>query len=445
MASSSPAPLRVLTGITPSGTPHLGNYVGSIRHSVRQSVAPGVESFFFLADYHALIKVQEPARIQRSTLEIAASWLACGLDPERVTFYRQSDIPEIPELTWFLTCVTGKGVLNRAHAYKAQLDKNIAKGEDPDADVTAGLFMYPVLMGADILMFNAHKVPVGRDQVQHIEMARDMAQRFNHLYGEHFTLPDAEIDDAVATLPGLDGRKMSKSYNNTIPLFAPRAYLQKQIASIVTDSRAPGEPKDTEGSALFQIYQAFADADETEMLRRAYADGIGWGDAKQLLFERIDLEVAPLRARYEALMKDPAEIERILLIGAEKARALSKPFLTRLRHAVGLRNLAAGKDKGGAGKAAHKVAKPSFKQYRERADGLFYFKLLDARGETLLQSRGFTSPQEAGRTIAVLQEQRGAALATLAAQLEPLDTEGTRAVTEALEALAEATTTTDGR
>ncbi|ADU38826.1 tryptophan--tRNA ligase [Variovorax paradoxus] len=442
MALSSSAPLRVLTGITPSGTPHLGNYVGSIRHSVRQSVAPGVESFFFLADYHALIKVQDPAVIQRSTLEIAASWLACGLDPERVTFYRQSDIAAIPELTWFLTCVTGKGVLNRAHAYKAQLDKNIAKGEDPDADVTAGLFMYPVLMGADILMFNAHKVPVGRDQVQHIEMARDMAQRFNHQYGEHFTLPEAEIDDAVATLPGLDGRKMSKSYGNTIPLFASRAYLQKQIASIVTDSRAPGEPKETEGSALFQIYQAFADADETEMLRKAYADGIGWGDAKQLLFERIEVEVAPLRKRYEALMSDPAEIERILLIGAEKASALSQPFMTRLRHAVGLRNLAAGRDKGNA-KAA-KVAKPSFKQYRERADGLFYFKLLDARGETLLQSRGFASPQEAGRTIALLQTERGAALATLAEQLEPIDTEQSRAVNEALEALAEATTTTDG-
>jgi tryptophanyl-tRNA synthetase len=442
MVSSSQAPLRVLTGITPSGTPHLGNYVGSIRHSVRQSVAPGVQSFFFLADYHALIKVQQPALIQRSTLEIAASWLACGLDPEHVTFYRQSDIPEIPELTWFLTCVTGKGVLNRAHAYKAQLDKNVAKGEDPDADVTAGLFMYPVLMGADILMFNAHKVPVGRDQVQHIEMARDMAQRFNHQYGEHFTLPDAEIDDAVATLPGLDGRKMSKSYGNTIPLFAPRAYLRKQITSIVTDSRAPGEPKDTEGSALFQIYQAFADADETDMLRKAYADGIGWGDAKQLLFERIDLEVAPLRARYDELIANPAEIERLLLIGAEKARALSQPFMTSLRHAVGLRNLAAGKDKGGAKTA--KVAKPSFKQYREKADGLFYFKLLDARGETLLQSRGFTSPQEAGRTIAVLQAQRGEALASLAEQLEPIDTEGTRAVTEALEALAEATSANQG-
>ncbi|HWT21762.1 MAG TPA: tryptophan--tRNA ligase, partial [Variovorax sp.] len=402
MATSPSAPLRVLTGITPSGTPHLGNYVGSIRHSVRQSVAPGVESFFFLADYHALIKVQDPALIQRSTLEIAASWLACGLDPERVTFYRQSDIVEITELTWFLTCVTGKGVLNRAHAYKAQLDKNIAKGEDPDADVTAGLFMYPVLMGADILMFNAHKVPVGRDQVQHIEMARDMAQRFNHQYGEHFTLPEAEIDDAVATLPGLDGRKMSKSYGNTIAMFAPRAQLQKQIASIVTDSRAPGEPKDTEGSALFQIYQAFASAEETEALRKAYADGIGWGDAKQMLFERIDLEVAPLRERYEALMNDPAEIERILLIGAEKARKLSRPFMAELRHAVGLRNLASGRDKGGARKAA-KAAKPSFKQYRERDDGLFYFKLLDAHGATLLQSRGFASPQEAGRAIAALQ------------------------------------------
>jgi len=442
MASSSPAPLRVLTGITPSGTPHLGNYVGSIRHSVRQSVAAGVESYFFLADYHALIKVQEPALIQRSTLEIAASWLACGLDPERVTFYRQSDIAEITELTWFLTCVTGKGVLNRAHAYKAQLDKNIAKGEEPDADVTAGLFMYPVLMGADILMFNAHKVPVGRDQVQHIEMARDMAQRFNHQYGEHFTLPDAEIDDAVATLPGLDGRKMSKSYNNTIPLFAPRAQLQKQIASIVTDSRAPGEPKDTEGSALFQIYQAFASAEETEALRKAFADGIAWGDAKQVLFERIDREVAPLRARYEALMNDPAEIERILLLGAEKARRLSRPFMTSLRHAVGLRNLAAGRDSAGA-KAA-KVAKPSFKQYREKADGLFYFKLLDARGETLLQSRGFASPQEAGRTIADLQAQRGAALTALAAQLEPVDAQQARAATEALEALAEATSTTQG-
>jgi tryptophanyl-tRNA synthetase len=433
MTTSSPNIVRFLTGITTSGTPHLGNYVGSVRHSVRFSRRADVQSFYFLADYHALIKVDEPARIQRSTLEIAATWLACGLDPERVTFYRQSDIPEIPELTWFLTCVTGKGLLNRAHAYKASVDKNLAKGEDPDADVNAGLFMYPVLMGADILMFNAHKVPVGRDQVQHIEMARDMAQHFNHLYGEHFTLPEAEIDDAVATLPGLDGRKMSKSYDNTIPLFAPRAQLQKLIAGIVTDSRAPGEPKDTEGSALFQIYQAFADSEETESLRKAYADGIGWGDAKQILFERIDREVAPMRKHYEALMNDPAQIEKVLRAGADKAREISRPFMAELRQSIGLRNLAT-QDKTTKQKAA-KVARPSFKQYRE-SDGLFYFKLLDAGGAQLVQSRGFASPQEAGRAIGVLREKRGAALALLAAQLEPIDNDETSAASAALEALA---------
>ena len=226
---------RFLTGITTSGTPHLGNYVGSIRPAVQASLGSDVESFYFLADYHALIKTGDPVRIQRSTLEVAASWLAAGLNPDRVIFYRQSDIPEIPELTWFLACILGKGVLNRAHAYKAAVDKNTAAGVDADADVTMGLFMYPVLMGADILMYNAHKVPVGRDQVQHIEMARDMANGFNHRYGEHFVIPEAVIEDKVATLPGLDGRKMSKSYDNTIPLFASRSQLQKLIAGIVTD------------------------------------------------------------------------------------------------------------------------------------------------------------------------------------------------------------------
>ncbi|MES2953879.1 MAG: tryptophan--tRNA ligase, partial [Pseudomonadota bacterium] len=320
-------PQRFLTGITTTGTPHLGNYVGSIRPSVAASQGASAESFYFLADYHALIKCDEPARIQQSTLEIAASWLAAGLDPERVTFYRQSDIPEIPELTWLLTCVTAKGVLNRAHAYKASVDKNTAAGNDPDADVSAGLFMYPVLMGADILMFKAHQVPVGRDQIQHIEMARDMAQRFNHLYGEHFVLPQALIEESVALLPGLDGRKMSKSYDNTIPLFTPREQLKKLIAGIVTDSRAPGEPKETEGSALFQIYQAFASAPETAALRKAFAEGIAWGDAKHLLFERIDQEVAPMRERYQALMQDPAKIEAALLAGADKARQLATPFM----------------------------------------------------------------------------------------------------------------------
>nr|MDP2189939.1 tryptophan--tRNA ligase [Rhodoferax sp.] len=408
-------PLRFLTGITTSGTPHLGNYVGSIRPSVRASLKAEVESFYFLADYHALIKIDEPSRIQRSTLEIAASWLAAGLDPERVIFYRQSDIPEIPELTWLLTCVTGKGTLNRAHAYKASVDKNTSAGVDPDADVSAGLFMYPVLMGADILMFNAHKVPVGRDQIQHIEMARDMAHSFNHRYGEHFVPPEAEIEENVATLPGLDGRKMSKSYDNTIPLFAPREQLKKLIAAIVTDSAAPGEAKTVEGSALFQIYQAFATPIETAALRQAYADGIAWSDAKQRVFERIDFEIAPLREAYLALLNDPGKIEAILLAGAARARQIATPFMGRLRNAVGLRDLRT----QASSKAAKstKVAKPVFKQYREH-DGKFYFKLLDAQSRLLLQSLGFDSPQQAAQAIGLLQTQGASALPALADKLQ---------------------------
>ena len=385
---------RFLTGITPSGTPHLGNYAGMIRPAVQASLNPEVESFYFLADYHALIKCQDPERVNRSTLEIAASWLAAGLDPTRVTFYRQSDIPEITELTWFLTCVTGKGLLNRAHAYKAAQDKNHEAGHDSDDGVTAGLFMYPVLMGADILMFNAHKVPVGRDQVQHLEMARDMAASFNHVYGEHFVLPEAVIEDNVATLPGLDGRKMSKSYNNTIPMFVPQAQLRKLINGLVTDSRAPGEPKEVEGSALFQIYQAFASAEETEALRQAYADGIAWGDAKAMLFERIDREIAPLRERYDHLMAHPQEVEAIFQQAAQKARAHSEPLMRRLRSAVGLRPLTTASTET-SNKSSAKTAAAAFKQYREK-DGKFYFKLVAADGTLLLQSLAFDAPRDAG-------------------------------------------------
>ena len=409
-------PQRFLTGITTTGTPHLGNYVGSIRPSVAASKGVGAESFYFLADYHALIKCGEPDRIQRSTLEIAASWLAAGLDPERVTFYRQSDIPEIPELTWLLTCVTGKGVLNRAHAYKASVDKNEAAGNDADADVTAGLFMYPVLMGADILMFKAHKVPVGRDQIQHIEMARDMAQRFNHLYGDHLVMPEALIEESVALLPGLDGRKMSKSYDNTIPLFSSRTELQRLIAGIVTDSREPGQAKQAEGSALFQIYQAFATQSETTALRQAYAEGISWGDTKTLLFERIDQDIAPMRAHYKELISDPAKIEAILQAGADKARALATPLMRELRVAVGLRKLVAPATAPHQPKAA-KAALPSFKQYRE-ADGQFYFKLLGSDGKLLLQSLGFAVPKQAALAITSLQQQGAQALPALAGQLQ---------------------------
>ena len=414
---------RVLTGITTSGTPHLGNYVGSIRPSVRASLSGDVQSFYFLADYHALIKIGEPARVQRSTLEIAASWLAAGVDPERVMFYRQSDIPEIPELTWLLTCVTGKGMLNRAHAYKASVDKNNATGNDPDADVTAGLFMYPVLMAADILMFNAHKVPVGRDQIQHIEMARDIAQSFNYRYkngnSDHFTLPEAEIEASVATLPGLDGRKMSKSYDNTIPLFAPKAELKKLIAGIVTDSRLPGEPKDVEGSALYQIYQAFASEEETKTMHAAYKNGIGWGDAKQMLFERIDSEIAPMREKYESLMSSPAQIESILLKGADKARQIATPFMQSLRQAVGLRGLGGLQPTAKVEKKVAKTDVASFKQYRE-ADGKFYFKLVDAKAIVLLQSRGFESPKGAAAAIAQIKAEGPDALVKLAPQLHPI-------------------------
>ncbi|HSM11482.1 MAG TPA: tryptophan--tRNA ligase [Lysobacter sp.] len=393
-------PTRVLTGITTSGTPHLGNYVGAIRPAVAASRVSGAESFYFLADYHALIKVSEPARIQRSTLEIAASWLACGLEPDKVWFYRQSDVPEITELTWLLTCVAGKGLLNRAHAYKAAVDRNRSEQQDDDAAITAGLFMYPVLMAADILLFNAHKVPVGRDQIQHIEMARDIGQRFNHLYGEHFTLPEATVEEHVATLPGLDGRKMSKSYDNTIPLFAPRETLRKLIGSIVTDSRAPGEPKDPETSNVFQLYQAFASSEETAAMRAAFADGIGWGDAKHELLERIDRELAPLRDKYEALLAQPARIEQILRDGAQRLRTRhATPTMARLREAVGLRDLS--REYGNGDGVMRKAAAPVFKQYRQ-ADGRFYFKLVDGE-RLLLQSAGFSAPRDAGRRVAALK------------------------------------------
>jgi tryptophanyl-tRNA synthetase len=413
----TPSPTqRFLTGITTSGTPHLGNYVGSIRPSVAASQGASAESFYFLADYHALIKCDDPQRIQRSTLEIAASWLAAGLDPGRVTFYRQSDIPEIPELTWLLTCVTGKGVLNRAHAYKACLDKNLAAGAEPDADVTAGLFMYPVLMGADILLFSAHKVPVGRDQVQHIEMARDMAQRFNHLYGNHLLPPEAMIEESVATLPGLDGRKMSKSYDNTIPLFSSREQLKKLIAGIVTDSRPPGESKDSKGSALFQLYQAFASADETLAMQKAFDDGIGWGDAKAKVFERIDRDIAPMRDRYQSLMEQPEHIEDVLQSGAVKARAVATPFMRELRQAVGLRRLVASPMPASKARPV-KGALSGFKQYRE-ADGKFYFKLLGADGKLLLQSAGYTAPREAAHAIGMLMEQSIPELSNAAGQYD---------------------------
>ena len=433
---SNPKTTRYLTGITTTGTPHLGNFVGSIRPSVAASKTPGVESFYFLANYHALIKCEDPERIQRSSLEIAASWLAAGLDPEQVAFYRQSDIPEITELTWLLTCTTGKGLLNRAHAYKAAQDKNQATGQGADDGVTAGLFMYPVLMAADILLFKANKVPVGRDQIQHIEMARDMGASFNHLYGEHFVLPEAAVDEHVATLPGLDGRKMSKSYDNTIPLFSSREQLRKLIGAILTDSRAPGEAKEVEGSALFQMYQAFASESETAALRQQYADGIAWGDAKQVLFDCVDNAIAPMRAHYQELISNPARIEQTLLAGAERARTVATPLMRELRSAVGLRSLVQVAAPQKADKA-HKAALPSFKQYREQ-DGKFYFKFVAADGRLLLQSTGFDAPKAAGQAIGQLQQALPGAWQDHAAHLQLAEGVSAADVSAALQALTEA-------
>lgn len=331
---------RVLTGITTTGTPHLGNYVGAIRPAIHASQKADVQSFYFLADFHALIKCQEPDLVHQSTREIAATWLALGLDTDNAIFYRQSDVPEIAELCWVLTCNAAKGLMNRAHAYKASVDANLAAGEDPDYAITMGLYSYPILMAADILMFNAHKVPVGRDQIQHIEMARDIAARFNHHYGEHFVLPEAVVDDNVAAvLQGLDGRKMSKSYGNTIPLFLPEKQLKKSINKILTNLLEPGEPKDPETSPVFQIWQAFATAEQTAYMREQFAAGIAWGEAKKQLFELINGQLAEARDKYETLLANPAHIEEVLQKGAEKARAYSKPLLEKVREAVGIRKI----------------------------------------------------------------------------------------------------------
>ncbi|SEW16293.1 tryptophanyl-tRNA synthetase [Luteibacter sp. 329MFSha] len=391
---------RVLTGITTTGTPHLGNYVGAVRPAVLASKDPNVDAFYFMADYHALIKSDDADRVEASRLKIAATWLAAGLDPNTATFYRQSDIPEVTELMWLLTCVTAKGLLNRAHAYKAAVDRNIENQEDADAGVTAGLYMYPVLMAADILAFNANKVPVGRDQIQHIEMARDIAQRFNHTYGrDFFVMPEAHIEEQVATLPGLDGRKMSKSYDNTIPLFEGGAKgMREAIMKIVTDSRLPGEPKETDDSSLFTIFKAFASPAETAAFAEALHGGLGWGDAKQALFERVEADIGPMRERYEALMAKPDDMEDILLAGAAKARAIAGPLVETLREAVGLRRSSSALKAAAAPAAAPSIAKakpPRIASFRD-TDGSFRFRLFGGDGEELLLSSAFVDPKAAG-------------------------------------------------
>jgi tryptophanyl-tRNA synthetase len=329
-----------LTGITTTGTPHLGNYVGAIRPAVESSMDKSVVSYYFLADYHSLVKNHDPKLRKQSALEIAAAWIAMGLDYENCVFYRQSDIPEIPELAWILTCLTAKGLMNRAHAYKAAVAENEGnKDSDPDKGITMGLFSYPVLMAADILMFNARKVPVGKDQIQHLEMTRDIAARFNHIYKKLFILPEVVVNDSTAVLSGIDGRKMSKSYNNYIPLFGSEKNLRSMIMKIQTNSQGPDEPKNTENCTLFSIYKAFATPSETEAMAERYRQGIAWGTMKQILFEYINAILQEPGKRYEELMKNPSDIDVILKKGALKAREFSAPFLDKIKKAVGIQSL----------------------------------------------------------------------------------------------------------
>lgn len=397
---------RVLSGITPSGSLHLGNYVGAVRPALDLCAQPQTQNFFFLADLHSLITAQDPARTHQSSLEIAASWLACGLDVEKAYFYRQSDIPEIPQLMWLLSCIAAKGTLNRAHAYKAAVDKNRAQSLEDDAGISMGLYLYPLLMSADILLFNPHSIPVGRDQVQHVEIARDLAQRFNHVFQEDvFILPEASIDDSAAVLPGLDGRKMSKSYGNTIALFSPEKTLKNLIFSMITDSKEPNAPKQTDNSGLFQLYQAFASPMEMEHMASAYAHGIAWSEVKGAVFEKINATIAPLREAYARYIAHPSHIEMLLRQGAERVR--KEHVLERFSH---LRQLAGFRDLGAC--SVHNNAQASktaaqtparIKQYRA-PDGQFYFKLVASDGRVVLQSGGFAQAHAVGKVIAGLKD-----------------------------------------
>jgi len=325
---------RILTGITTTGTPHIGNYLGAIKPAL-ELVAPDNDSYFFLADYHALIKQNDPNEVETSVKNVALAWLSSGLDPEQSYFYRQSDIPEVHELTWILNCSAAKGLLNRAHAYKSMAAENVQSGDDEDRAINMGLFSYPVLMAADILIFNATHVPVGPDQAQHMEMARDIAGKFNHTYSNLLTLPEALIQNEIS-VPGNDGRKMSKSYNNIIPFLSSEKVLQKSISQIITNSLEPGEPKDHNGCTLFQLYSFFANAEEINSMKQSYKDGIGWGDVKKDLFAIINNEILPIREKYTELKDQPDFLNDLFADGARKVRPQAQELVGKLREAVGI-------------------------------------------------------------------------------------------------------------
>jgi len=324
-----------LTGIKPTGNPHLGNYLGAIRPAIKMTQSGEYIGYYFIADYHSLNSVHDPKELKKHILEVAACWMAFGLDPSQVTLYQQSHIPEILELNWILSCFTAKGHLNRAHAYKAKVQENIDHSRDPDQGINMGLFNYPVLMAADILFIGTDIVPVGPDQLQHLEIAREIAQSFNAVYGNVLKLPKA-LEQNVLLIPGLDGRKMSKSYQNTIPIFAPESALKKAINRIKTDSLPPEAAKNPDDSLIMDLYKYFASPDEVESLKAWYLRGIGWGDAKNQLFEVINRELKGPRQKFEYLMKNTAEIEKVLKEGAERVRPWAAKNLERVKKAVGV-------------------------------------------------------------------------------------------------------------
>ena len=318
---------RTLSGIKPTGTPHLGNYLGMIKPAIQLQETH--EAFYFIADYHALTSVRDPEQLRENTHDLTSVFVALGMDFENHAFFRQSDIPEVTELTWILSCITSKGLMERAHAYKDAMSK--------DQEVSMGLFSYPVLMACDILIYDSNFVPVGQDQRQHLEITRDLAIRFNHIYGETFVLPEAIIEKEVATIPGLDGRKMSKSYGNVISLLAPEKQFRKAVMKITTDSKSVDEPKDPENCSVFALYKCFAGKKEQEDLAGRYlAGGLAYGEAKQLCFEKLNAELKGPREIYQQIRNDKKKLNGILESGRDKARLIAREVIDRVRNKIGL-------------------------------------------------------------------------------------------------------------
>ena len=326
-----------LTGIKPTGMPHLGNYLGAIKPAIEMANSGEYDASYFIADYHSLTTIYDPKKLNEYSYEVAAVWLAMGLDPSKSTLYKQSDIPEIMEVNWILSCFTSKGLMNRAHAYKAITQENIDHKRDPDQNINMGIYSYPVLMSADILFLETQVVPVGADQLQHIEIARDIANAFNHHYGEVFTVPEALVRKDGALIPGLDGRKMSKSYDNHIPLFLPEKKLKKMINKITTDSQPPEAPKNPDDSLIFDLYKLFAGEKEINELSDWYKKGIGWGEAKAELFKVINKELAGPREIYHELMANKSRIDDVLEQGRDKVRPKAQKFLSEVKTKVGVK------------------------------------------------------------------------------------------------------------